>query len=215
MLLYKYMKAEYVLSSILEKQIKVSTLDKLNDPYELLPCVIDTDRQYLSSARCREIFITLLAKKHGVICLSATVEDPVLWAHYADGHTGAAFEFELPKDSLLEVDYLDERVFINIPDVTFESPPSEALMLALIKRKFTSWAYEREYRVHVDLATSSNKSGLYFEPIPPHYLRRIILGCECVIPVESVKHCLGRSGYDQVGTARAQLSDTCFNMIIK
>jgi len=214
MLTYKFMESDYVRSSIEGKRIKVSTLDKLNDPYELLPHLIDTDGKTISSARCREVYIPLLAKKHGFISLSSTAVDPVLWAHYAGSHTGAAFEFDFPKDALLEVDYLDERVRITILDETFQIPPTEESMLALFKRKFPSWAYECEYRVHVDLDSSTQSADFYFEPIPPHYFRRVILGCDFNDTEESIRKSLDSAGFDHVKIAHASLSDTGFTMDI-
>lgn len=214
MLLYKYLKSKYLLPNLQDRLIKVTTLSDVNDPYEWLPSVVDTDGKHLSSTRCREIFLDTLAKKHGFISLSATASDPLLWAHYAEQHKGVALEFDLPRERLIEVDYRDSRVCIIVPDENFSSPPSDETMSQLMSRKFSSWIYEKEFRVKSDLTTAFLKNGIYYEPIPPQHFRRVILGFNCTLSNECIRCAFNSSGFNHVEIARACLSDTDFTMTI-
>jgi len=50
-------------------------------------------------------FIDRFNKQFGIICFSATPSDPLLWSHYAKGHTGVVLQVEHAKEELHEVTY--------------------------------------------------------------------------------------------------------------
>jgi uncharacterized protein (TIGR03067 family) len=52
----------------------------------------------------------------GIICFSDTVEEPVLWSHYADHHRGMAFEVDQPiePERLVKMGYSNERPMIDV-----------------------------------------------------------------------------------------------------
>lgn len=216
MLLYKYLEYDHAISSISKARLKVSILDSLNDPYEMLPCMIDTNGKHLPSDQCRKVFLQRIAKKHGIICLSATATDPVLWAHYAARHTGIAFEFDFPMNgSLIHVDYKDKRVEIRIADVDANSQELQQAFELLLGRKFSSWSYEQEYRSIVPISEITLEDGLHFKAIPKEYFKRVILGCDCPVTEEAMRCLLDSSGFTSAQVARARLSDTDFRMIVQ
>jgi hypothetical protein len=82
----------------------------------------------------------------GICCLSATVRDPLLWGHYARGHSGVAVEYapSLDPEALQahEVEYSDEY-----PVITDFFSPSRRSLFPPLTRKSRSWKYEQEWRL--------------------------------------------------------------------
>src|SRR5579863_7990419 len=80
------------IKSLREKQLKISVLEDLNDPFELLPYqMTDRNRRAALYATRKQI-----ASNRGLLCFSATWRDPVLWAHYANKHKGLCLALEVP-----------------------------------------------------------------------------------------------------------------------
>ncbi|MDD5057737.1 MAG: DUF2971 domain-containing protein [Sideroxydans sp.] len=86
----------------------------------------------------------------GAFCLSATPFEPLMWAHYADGHRGFCIEYERRQDndlragSCLRVSY-DEPILPTFRGLDFFSNGKEILM-NIFKYKSKSWSYEKEWR---------------------------------------------------------------------
>jgi hypothetical protein len=139
-----------------------------------------------------------LLQKAGVLSLSCNVLDPLLWAHYADGHKGFALEFA--RDKMWgeaqrplcwgSVNYSPEPTlqgaFIEIAD-TFAKMSSgltkdkisslrrevskmqmQKLLLAALMEKSIDWKYEQEFRF------VQPESGLY--AFDPSALKSVTLG---------------------------------------
>ena len=196
----------------------MSTLDTLNDPYEMMPDCVTENGEHLSPRLIQEKFVRPFAEKGGFICLSAAIDDPVLWAHYAGRHTGMAFEFEFPADfgELMAVEYGDQRVKVQIEEMATRRDFQffKAMYYRLFRTKFTSWAYEKEYRFLVPISDESLKDGLHFKQIPEQLFRRVILGCDCHAQETAVRHTLDDAGFRRVGVVRVELSDRDFRMIV-
>lgn len=210
MLLYQYLEHPYALAAISDGQLKVSTLDKLNDPYEMMPRIIK-DGIPLPVSECRKWFIDRIADRIGIICLSRRIKDPVLWAHYAARHTGMALAFTVPEGGdLIEMDYRLERV-----ELSFDADWREQheCFLELIRAKFLSWKYEDEYRYLVAKADCVEKNGLFFYPLFRDWFSGVILGRDCPVRENAIRCVLDHAGYRNVGISRVELSDTTFEMI--
>ena len=93
MLAYKFLDATFGLKSLAEKRLKISTLDDLNDPFELLPFEMADRNWRLALRKTRD----QLATNRGMGCFSADWHDPVIWAHYSDKHRGLCLGFEIPR----------------------------------------------------------------------------------------------------------------------
>jgi len=214
LLLYKYLECEHGLSSISCNRIKVSTFDTLNDPYEMLPALVNENGVFAPPELVEEKIRDVIARKNaGIICLSNKLRDPILWAHYAGRHTGMAFEFECSSDQndLFKITYRRQRITIN-----------KAMMMAahnnrdetffwemyarLIATKFSSWKYESEYRFLVRIGETTLQNGLHFKAIPKEHFRRVILGNHCPVQTAALRCILNLAGFDAVKIARARLN---------
>lgn len=81
-----------------------------------------------------------------VFCMSTTKRDPLIWAHYANGHRGACVHLNqlyVPFASALKVSYETDYPTIPILD---KLPPDEVHRLALCVKGW-EWRHEVEYRV--------------------------------------------------------------------
>lgn len=107
--------------------------------------------------------------KLGVLSLSGTYKDILMWSHYADGHKGLCLKFEATKQTpffgrALEVQYLP-----SYPDVRYTSTLDEKINTFLLT-KAEHWQYENEYRI-ID-----HDYGAGEKAFPPQYLVGVILG---------------------------------------
>lgn len=99
--------------------------------------------------RNNEVAQSTLDAEFGVFCLSETADNLLMWAHYADNHRGAVFQFDTDscffQDGSLgddtpnsgKVEYVDKRPVLSHSNL--RSPK-------LLFRKSPEWAYEREWR---------------------------------------------------------------------
>jgi hypothetical protein len=192
---YKFLNKQFGLKSLYERRLKQSRIDDLNDPFELAP-------YDLSDPAVRRAFLSVrefLGQENGLICFSASWQNPVLWAHYADKHQGLCLGFEIPKitgdgdkDIAKKVTYISRplhfpREFLDLPD---------SRKLKCVDRipftKFEDWAYEREIRMWGRL--SNEEDGLHFFEFEDRMrLVEVRIGASCTLPRAAIIRTLGTS----------------------
>src|SRR5689334_11048149 len=106
---YKFLNKHFGLKSLYERRLKQSRIHELNDPFELAP-------YDLTDTMLRWAFLDMreqLGRVNGLVCFSASWQNPVIWAHYSDQHRGLCLGFEVPeltgdgdKDIAKPVDYI-------------------------------------------------------------------------------------------------------------
>ena len=111
---------ERVFDILLNKQIYCSNWSSLNDPVEGVFA-------YSSGRKGSDVELAVrqiedAKSKYRVCALSKTFDNHLLWAHYAQGFSGLAIEFDIDEneEELVEVDY--RGVFAFISDVVSEEP---------------------------------------------------------------------------------------------
>ena len=210
-LLYRYLDAAAALKTIESRSFKVSRLRDLNDPFEWRMGIKNIVPEGIPFARLQmDSFIDDVHNWMGVICHSDTFSEPVLWSHYADKHRGVAFEVShiLDPEKLVKMTYTNQRPILdanqlNHPE-TFEEY-AKPLLDQLMRQKSIGWAYEREYRVHVDIRQCEISKGQYFQRIPDSFLTRIILGYKCPLEELYVSKALEKSGLPSTKVVRAKM----------
>ncbi|MBV7408025.1 DUF2971 domain-containing protein [Maritimibacter sp. DP1N21-5] len=123
-----------------------------------------------------------------IICLCEAWDHPLMWSHYASGHTGLVLVFayrpefvELTgEDAPLPICYSDERSHITTVDILawlYASESNGALIdrsehafNAMILGKAADWEYEREWRIH----KRSDKDG--YKPVHCLELKEVLVG---------------------------------------
>lgn len=157
---YHFLSSGNAVHDLERKMIRVSTLDKLNDPFELMPYLRYFDRkkrkQYLEIRK-------RISKKYGLLCFSKTWTEPLLWSHYADKHKGIALGFEISDPTLIDVDYSTSPLRRQI-DLTDNPSTDEELLLKLARIKYKNWGYELESRILIKLEHCTYIEDHYFIP---------------------------------------------------
>lgn len=160
-----------------EKRLKISTIPELNDPFELLGASIGEK----SMRRALEILHAHWARELGMICMTDNWRSPVMWAHYADKHYGLCLGFDVSdRPGLIsKVDYVPNRLQDTLTLDKSLWGRDEALLVQILKTKYSDWSYESEYRVFAQLKDKDANGLYYFEFGPEFVLREVILGARC------------------------------------
>lgn len=191
--MYKFLSAKFGLKTLREKQLKISTLDDLNDPFELFAYEMSVRKKRKEWRNARKVW----GKQRGLMCFSADWRDPVIWAHYSEKHTGLCLSFEIPDNAGRRVRYVNSRLKLSDTLVAEDAD-------AWLYTKYENWAYEQEIRCWTTLETPSQ--GLYFMEFSPSLkLVEVIAGARCplrknkvfdaVKPLTGVKLSKARPGF--------------------
>jgi hypothetical protein len=212
---YKFLDERFGLKSLYERRLKQSRIHELNDPFELAP-------YDLTDPRVRRAFLSmreLLGRENGLICFSASWQDPVIWAHYADKHQGLCLGFEVPNvtgDG--DQDIAKKVTYISRPSRF----PAEFLSLPLARKlkyvnrvpftKFKHWAYEKEIRIWGRLSNEENGFH-FFEFEDKIRLVEVRVGARCTLPRSAITRALGALASHQVGIIKVRAAHNRFTMV--
>lgn len=184
MRLYYFTPSEHAISNIELQRIKVSIINELNDPFELLAAD-------LLDPRHRNAFFKFkkeLNKSKGIISFSSSKSNPLLWGHYASKHTGMALGFDITDGLLHKVNYTPNRPKFEFDEKTQKVINGKKLIDKLLRDKFTDWQYEEEHRLYVELEDPDKITGLYFQKFTENLtLKEVILGLNCQVPIERIR----------------------------
>jgi len=178
---YHFLHSGYAVNDLENEWIKVSTLDSLNDPFELKPYL----RYRLEERQPFNKVFREISKKWGLLCFSDDWSEPILWSYYADKHMGIAIGFDILQDEILKVDYNFDPKRQQI-ELTNDKNTNEKLFLCLAKVKYKKWEYENEYRILVELKDCISKDCLPPKVRDLHFIKfgdrikvkKIVLGCK-------------------------------------
>lgn len=206
--LFNLTTAEHAISNIVRHRIKISQIDDLNDPFELLAINVG-DKELRAAARLTRDQIT---ETRGVICFSKHWSNPVLWSHYADKHRGIALGFEVADRFVMPVRYEKSLRKVKIEEILNKSEADEDFGRLLLATKFEDWRYEEEFRIFVDLTRHKPEDGLYFCTFDEHLvLTSVILGARCEIPIKQIED-LVAAYPTRVRVRKARLAFTKFGV---
>jgi hypothetical protein len=191
MRVYHFINRKYGLQALRRKRLKVSLIDQLNDPFEMVGFASRNrdERQAFAEVKAG------LARYSGVLCFSGNWSNPVQWSHYADRHKGLCLGFDVPEALLTRVKYRSKRLKPDpqaIKEMQAEGAAAQEMMLNLVTTKFSHWRYEHEHRMFVRLEERDAR-GLYFCDFSENLaLREAIVGSESSISRAQLKRALGR-----------------------
>ena len=185
---YQYMSAEHALQNLRRRRLKVSLLDDLNDPFELLGARMEraAHRAQMRAWRKHMTEITRL------LCFSRTYMNPVMWSHYADKHRGICLAMRVPDSFLVPIRYDADRLAVD-----FETESrrvggiSPELVGRLLSTKYADWEYEAEMRMFVRPEEVSVEGKLQFFSFGDQLqLEAIYVGPRCPVTRAEVKRAL-------------------------
>lgn len=125
----------------------------------------------------------VFSQLYGVFCMSRSINNGLMWGHYAQNHTGFAIGldhehpyFRLSKMPLVDVSYLEQRP--EIGPLTDLSPITvERLLLHAATLKSSCWSYEAEVRHLTPLLDCTHAgAGIYLKTFPRDLITEVFLG---------------------------------------
>lgn len=132
----------------------------------------------------------------GISCLSESDDSLLMWAHYANNHSGMCVEYELLEInkqlgfSPVPVIYSNERsIFHTINQDTIEAETMSVFIESLTSKSL-EWSYEKEWRIIRDNGAcgtnwDTEKKGALLDMIRP---TSVILGCMAKPEFENIVH---------------------------
>lgn len=185
MYVYYFTSAQHAVDNIKKRRVKVSFLDDLNDPFELIASPLDTpDRRKL--AKNWKAYMNSISR---VLCFSRSWDNPVLWSHYAERHRGICLGFKVPDHMPLAVSYERDRIDLQL-EATFAQNGTVGGDAArqLLTTKFADWKYENEVRMFFHPDEMQQEGSLQFVGFGRDLvLNRVILGPLCPLREEEVR----------------------------
>lgn len=208
MRLYHFLSEKYAKKALINKRLKVSIINELNDPFEFHAGFSSANRQI------RKIFAkfkAVISREFGILCFSRNWSNPLLWSHYTERHTGFALGFDIPDNKTIEVKYSKERPLFKwdkIPD----SRIRQDYLLKLIKTKFISWKYEEEFRLFYRLSDLKKENALYFQEFDDNLiLKEVIAGCKSQTSDEDFLKLL--EGYSDITAMKSRMAFKSYKIV--
>ena len=209
MLAFHLTHAGFALDDLRKRRIKISRLEDLNDPFELMAVALpDPAHQVALEAMKRQI-----GETRGVICFSTSWRNPVLWAHYADKHRGMALGFEIETSKIQKISYASQRLRMVLEDASGNPSITPEMMNQILSTKYRDWKYENEVRVICALDDIDTETGFYFADFDPDArLRQVILGPRCTTTHQQVAEVMHHS-HNDVQVISSRLAFNSFRVV--
>lgn len=170
---YHFLTEQHALDDLRRRRLKVSRLEDMNDPFELLAVTL-RKKEHRVALRG---FTNDIDCIWGALCFSRRWYHPMLWSHYADKHRGICLGFDVPKNKALPITYNAKRLKFDIERQLSKKTRDVKLGLKLITTKYDGWKYEDEIRLVVAIKEADPDTGMYFYEFGPELkLREVIIG---------------------------------------
>lgn len=209
MRVYHFLSATWAIDDLKRARLKISRIDDLNDPFELLGAELPdpNHRRFFLETR------KAIAQNHGVLCFSRGWRNPLVWSHYADKHRGLCLGFDIPDDHTKPIRYDAERLPSLIPRLLAGGPDSEVLMRRILFTKFRDWKYETEVRVYTDLKDIDPSTGHFFAEFSTDLsLKEVIFGPRFEGATAEVAKTV-RTRFPEVTLIKARLAFKTFRVV--
>lgn len=209
MRVYHFLPEAHALDDLRRRHLKVSRLNDMNDPFELLAVSLK-DKRHHAALRG---FKADIDKQWGVLCFSRRWHHPMLWSHYADKHRGICLGFDVPDKRVARVAYTRKRIGFDIERQIAKGTRDKKLGLKLLTTKYEGWKYENEVRVIVFLGERDSDTGFYFCDFGRHLvLKWVILGARSTLSRDHVAAALSETDRS-VTIVKARLAFQTFSVV--
>lgn len=181
-------------------------------------------------------FQTWFGDRFGILSLSEVPTSLLMWAHYANSHTGIVLEFEsdhaffhqrtmLPVfGAIRRVEYSFERPAIRVydPSATSVDEQIERIAAQLLLTKGKEWEYEREWRMILPLMNTDHHphivaGRIHLFDIPAEAITAVILGARASAETREIVEDLVHSASDlhHIVVRQARISPTTYHVHIE
>lgn len=137
----------------------------------------------------RQDVIEMLGNQIGLYCLARIPDSILMWSHYGHEHQGYCLEFEATDHTSVFGEAQPVLYSDSYPIVDFFKTPKEQQVDLIFLTKYTSWAYEQEWRV-VDF-----QKGPGLREYPAELLKSVIFGLRMSEPHKAlIREWINRRG---------------------
>lgn len=194
--LYKYMSIDRFKQFLSNGKLFFSRYDMLNDPFECISNIrinysfsewmdflykdnidiasvqseslkLSTDMDYARYVIGNALTTSL--SKDGFLCLTHNYDNLLMWAHYADSHTGVCLEFDITMD--LDTFYTPFPVKYTQDCPYYDYIYDNGGAVRSILHKSLDWSYEEEYRI-------IKPGGFGLRKVASDSLTSVFFGCQ-------------------------------------
>ena len=179
MLLYYFTSLRHGLSAIQEERLKVSRFDQLNDLYDHVGIFVNNE----NDLHAREELRSQVLAQEGLLCMSKTYQEPLLWGHYADNHRGMCLIFSvLESGDWWDVEYVPKRPKVRDFGIHSFRDLSKEQIHTIARTKFKNWSYEQEMRRLIFLDEYDFADDIHFQRFDYQMrLKGALFGARCGI----------------------------------
>ena len=185
---FKYASIERAIQIITEQSLYFSSPLDFNDPYECMPAIQKLDAQFnidsLADKKSQRDYIghleneVLGGRKIGIVCLSETDKNTIMYAHYSQNHEGLCLGFEVDiydSGSARANPFLASKVIYDgTYPVLSGNQDSKEQYKKLFLCKHKDWRYEKEWRIVNFLIEDEKDRLMKFQNDMP--LKKVVLG---------------------------------------
>lgn len=209
MRVYQFIESQYALSAVGMRRLKISRIDRLNDPFEMLAGTQSDRLTRQATLAIRDG----IAARFGLLCFSRDWHNPVMWGHYADSHHGLCLGFDIDDAIAMPVNYVRRRLpFDHYLDPATSEDEVRALAGRFAATKYAHWRYEKEVRCWVPL--DPDGSDIQFHYFGTRiFLRHIYIGFQSPITRGMIFAALGDELADAVEVTNTRLAFRTFRVV--
>ena len=156
-------------------------------------------------------------KRWRVYCLSTHPDHELMWAHYAQSHTGVCLQFRSRDDLFFQALRMTYLRYYPVFDVADESDDA---IVTIMLTKSRAWRYEDEYRLiaqeraHAPGAEAPLVTDDSLLPLPDGSLKCVIVGCLAEdSTLEAVRRVISEAPYP-IALKRAVKVPNEYNLLI-
>ena len=209
MRVYHFINDQHGLLNLQMGRLKISTLNELNDPFELFGVEMSNE----SVRYAFQSMKTELSKSRGILCFSKSWSNPVMWSHYANRHAGLCLGFDIPDECLRKVSYSRKRLVAEAEKLSDPTRLTIRLTQKFLLTKYEHWKYEEEVRSFVALEDKDPETGLYFAGFSERLkLISVIVGANSSLSRSDIQMALSEHE-ENVDVFKARLAFKTFKVV--
>lgn len=125
--------------------------------------------------------IKSIDQKFGILSLTATGENLLMWAHYSNEHKGAVIELDIEDPAF------QQRAFQEARNMSYTTrrphlPVNEEVLMDHFFTKSSEWSYEQEFRIvryledHADVKLRDAQFPIYLFDLPNSCIKSLTFG---------------------------------------
>lgn len=240
-MLYKYVTPERI-DIIQNLKIRFTPYNELNDPFECRFVLNPTpDEQeeaeaddYNAEWAQVEVWLSNRIGQLGMLCLSRTPDNLLMWSHYAANHKGLVIGFQEQHEFFnhetyyIEPTYRIKRViklpgFGTLCDVAYTQERTAIdfggnIPFEFFFKKSLDWSYEQEVRIFRSLQEGEEipGMGIYLFKLPPDLIRKVIIGAQASPKLEKqILDAIHKNNIQHIRVEKARLHRRNFNIFFE